>query len=104
MRYLVFTTKHHDGYCLFDAPDTEYKITATPSGRDITAELAQACQRADLPLGLYYSPVDITIRAIAIPARRAVVNWLGQPDEPGWDSTSTIWPLTYASCSVPMAP
>jgi alpha-L-fucosidase len=58
MRYLVFTTKHHNGFCMFDSKLTDYKITNTPFKRDITAELAEACHEAGLRLGLYYSPPD----------------------------------------------
>jgi len=58
MRYLVFTTKHHDGFCMFDSALTEYKITRSPFGRDITAELADACHRGGIRLGFYYSPPD----------------------------------------------
>ena len=42
MRYMVITSKHHDGFCMFDAPGTDYKITNTPYGKDICLELAQA--------------------------------------------------------------
>ena len=48
MRYIVFTAKHHDGFCMFDAPGTDYKITNTPFGRDVCLELAQACAKAAL--------------------------------------------------------
>ncbi|GMU20425.1 MAG: hypothetical protein AMXMBFR13_05220 [Phycisphaerae bacterium] len=58
MRYLVFTTKHHDGFSMFDSALTEYKITRSPFGRDVVRELADACQEAGLRLGFYYSPVD----------------------------------------------
>ena len=46
MRYMVFTTKHHDGFCMFDTSLTEYKITKTPYGRDVTAMLAKAAHDA----------------------------------------------------------
>lgn len=60
MKYLVFTTKHHDGFCNFDTKLTDYKITSpeSPFGRDIVAELAQACHKAGMPLGFYYSQPD----------------------------------------------
>jgi alpha-L-fucosidase len=60
MRYLVFTTKHHDGFCNFDSALTDYKITGpnSPFGRDIVAELAAACHAANLPFGCYYSQPD----------------------------------------------
>ncbi|MCE5252554.1 alpha-L-fucosidase [bacterium] len=60
MKYLVFTTKHHDGFCEFDSKLTDYKITSpdSPFRRDVVAELAKACHDAGLRLGFYYSPPD----------------------------------------------
>ena len=58
MKYLVFTTRHHDGFSMFDSALTEYKITRSPFGRDVVRELADACHKADLRLGFYYSPPD----------------------------------------------
>ncbi len=60
MKYLVFTTKHHDGFCNFDSKLTDYKITSkdSPYGKDICRQLADACHRANFPLGWYYSPPD----------------------------------------------
>jgi len=58
MKYLVFTTKHHDGFCMFDSKLTDYKITNSPFKRDIVAELAKACHEGGLPLGFYYSQPD----------------------------------------------
>ena len=58
IKYLVFTTKHHDGFCMFDSALTEYKITNSPIHRDLLKELANACHAAGLRLGFYYSPPD----------------------------------------------
>ncbi len=58
MRYLVFTSKHHDGFSMFDSRLTDYKITNSPFKRDVVKELADACHKAGLKLGYYYSPVD----------------------------------------------
>jgi alpha-L-fucosidase len=57
-RYMIFLTKHHDGFCLFDSKLTDYKITNTPFGRDVTAELARACQEAGIRIFWYYSQPD----------------------------------------------
>jgi alpha-L-fucosidase len=43
MRYLVFTSKHHDGFSMFDSKLTDYKITNSPFKRDVVKELADAC-------------------------------------------------------------
>jgi len=57
-RYVIFLTKHHDGFCLFDSKLTDYKVTNTPFGRDATAELAQALQEAGIRIFWYYSQPD----------------------------------------------
>ena len=84
MRYIIFTSKHHDGFCMFDAPGTDYKITNTPYGKDICFELSQACSRAGMPLGFYYSPPDMHhpgYRDTSLPVTR---NWTGEPKREGW--------------------
>ena len=58
MEYLVFTTKHHDGFCMWDTAQTEYNIMHTPYGRDVVGMLAVECHKRDFPLVLYYSVVD----------------------------------------------
>jgi len=56
MRYIILTSKHHDGFALFDSKASEFDIMdATPFKRDILAELASACKKYDMPLGFYYS-------------------------------------------------
>jgi alpha-L-fucosidase len=56
MRYVVFTAKHHDGYAMFNSPSSGYDITRTsPFKRDPVRELADACAKHGLKLGLYYS-------------------------------------------------
>ncbi len=56
--YLVFTTKHHDGFCLWDTQETEFNVMNSPFGRDILAMLAEECRKRNFPLELYYSCVD----------------------------------------------
>lgn len=51
--HLVLTTRHGEGFCLWDTATTEFKITRTPFGRDLLAELADACHKGGLRLGLY---------------------------------------------------
>jgi alpha-L-fucosidase len=58
MKYIVFTTKHHDGFSMFDSGLADYKITNSPFKRDVVKELADACHRERIRLGFYYSPVD----------------------------------------------
>ena len=59
MRSIVITTKHHDGFCMFRTATTDYNSwEATPAPRDFVKELADACRRGGLRLGLYYSNID----------------------------------------------
>ena len=56
MKYIVITSKHHDGFALFGSKVSKYNVVdATPFHRDILKELADACQRHHMPLGFYYS-------------------------------------------------
>jgi len=55
MRYVVFTTKHHDGFCMFDSKYTDFKITNTPYAKDITAQLVTAFRARGLKIGFYHS-------------------------------------------------
>ena len=56
MKYIVITSKHHDGFALFDSKASDYNIVrATPFKRDLIAELKQACDAEGIRLGLYYS-------------------------------------------------
>ncbi|MBM3262555.1 MAG: alpha-L-fucosidase [candidate division Zixibacteria bacterium] len=57
-KYMVITSKHHDGFCMFDSALTDYKITRTPFGRDPVRELADVFARRGLTLGFYYSLLD----------------------------------------------
>jgi len=83
-RYMVFTTKHHDGFCMFDSAYTDYKITNTPYGKDIVAELAGACREQKMPLGFYYSPPDMHHPGYRDTSKPARVNWRGEPERPEW--------------------
>lgn len=58
MKYAVMTTKHHDGFCLFDSKYTDYKSTNTPCGRDLIREYVDAFRSEGLHVGFYYSLLD----------------------------------------------
>lgn len=58
MSYICVTTKHHDGFCLWDTKETAYNIMHTPYGKDLLGQLAEACHRRHVPLCLYYSVAD----------------------------------------------
>ncbi len=58
MRYFVVTTKHHDGFCLWDSKLTDYKATNTPAGRDLLAPMVEAFRAEGLKVGFYHSLLD----------------------------------------------
>lgn len=59
MRSIIFTTKHHDGFCMFHTETTPYNsYHATPGKRDFVKELSEACQKKGINFGLYYSLID----------------------------------------------
>lgn len=58
MKYIVITSKHHDGFCLFPTPLTDWCIKSTPFHRDPLLELSKACQAQGVRLCFYYSIMD----------------------------------------------
>ncbi|MCM2370127.1 alpha-L-fucosidase [Aporhodopirellula aestuarii] len=58
MKYMVFTTKHHSGFCMWDTKTTDFNIMNTPYGKDIVASYVDACRRHGIKVGFYYSPED----------------------------------------------
>lgn len=58
MRYFVVTTKHHDGFCLWDSRLTDYKAPNTPAGRDLLRPMVDAFRSEGLKVGFYYSLLD----------------------------------------------
>jgi len=56
MKYIVITSKHHDGFALFDSKASDWNVVkATPYGKDLLKPLAEACKKYGLKLGFYYS-------------------------------------------------
>jgi len=58
MKYIVITSKHHDGFCLFDSKYTDFDVMSTPFKRDILKELADACRKHGLKMCFYHSIMD----------------------------------------------
>jgi alpha-L-fucosidase len=58
MKYMVLTTRHHDGFCLFDSKVSGFTSVKTAAKRDFVKEYVDACRRHDMRIGLYYSLVD----------------------------------------------
>ena len=58
MKYMVLTTKHHDGFCLFDSKLTDYTSVRSAAGRDLVREYVEACRAEGLRVGFYHSVFD----------------------------------------------
>ncbi len=58
MKYAVITSKHHDGFCLWDSALTDYKATKTPAGRDLLKPWVEAFRAEGLKIGFYHSLID----------------------------------------------
>ncbi len=58
MKYVVLTTKHHEGFCLWDSAFTDYKVTNTPYGKDLLEPFVEAFRAEGLHVGFYYSLID----------------------------------------------
>lgn len=58
MKYIVFITRHHDGFSNWDTKHSDWKITNTPYGKDVLKQLAEECKKQGMKLGLYYSLLD----------------------------------------------
>ena len=73
MRYVVFTTKHHSGFCMYHTRSTEFNVANTPFGRDVTAEVIEAFRRQGIAIGLYHSADDFRfLQGRGVPLRRGV--------------------------------
>ena len=79
MKYIIITSKHHDGFALFDSAVTDWDIVdATPYGKDLLKPLAEACRKHGLKLGFYYSQAQDWCHPGGAAARR--------PTKQGWDN------------------
>lgn len=58
MKYMVLTTKHHEGFCMWDTKTTDFKITNTDFRRDVVREYVEACRAEGMKVGIYYSIID----------------------------------------------
>lgn len=58
MRYMVLTSRHHDGFSLFDSAYSDFTAPKTAAGRDLLREFVEACHRGGMPIGFYYSLLD----------------------------------------------
>lgn len=83
-RYVVLTTKHHDGFAMFDTATTDYKVTNTPFGRDVVGEVAAACEAGGVGFGTYFSAPDFHDDGYRDRSRPLPENFLGEPERPEW--------------------
>ncbi len=114
MKYIVITSKHHDGFALFDSKATDWDIVdATPYGKDLLKPLAEACRKHGLRLGFYYSQaqdwnhpggaaagghwdpaqdgdMDEYLRKIAMPQVREILSHYGTLDILWWDTPTNM--------------
>lgn len=75
MKYVVFTTKHHSGFCMWDTKTTDFNITNTPYKKDLLKEYVEGVRKAGLAVGFYYSPEDFNfLRDNDILVRRRGLN------------------------------
>ena len=58
MKYVVFTAKHHSGFCMWDTKTTDFNVINTPFGRDVLREVIDAFRKQDIAVGIYFSPED----------------------------------------------
>lgn len=58
MRYIVFTAKHHDGFCMYDSQVSDYNVKNSECGRDIVKELSDECERQNMIFCIYYSQMQ----------------------------------------------
>ena len=82
-RYVVFTTKHHSGFCMFDTATTDFSVMHTPFGQDITRRVIEAFRRQGLAIGLYFSPDDFSVlrrQGIEIARSRPEVDPVNNPE------------------------
>ncbi len=86
MKYVVFTTKHHSGFCMFETKTTDFNCMNTPYGRDITRQIVDAFREQGIAIGFYFSPDDFWMlhrqgldisrrRPEALPARVRLRFW-----------------------------
>ncbi len=60
MKYIMFTTKHHAGFCMWDTKTTDFGVMNTPYKKDIVRQFVDACRKWGLAVGFYYSPEDFS--------------------------------------------
>jgi alpha-L-fucosidase len=84
MKYVVFTTKHHAGFCMWPSKTTKFTVEHTPYGRDITREIVRAFRAQGIAIGFYFSPDDFHyLHRAGKPAARAPHKGVTPQEDPG---------------------
>lgn len=86
MKYITFTTKHHDGFCLWDTKETKFNTMNTPYKKDILGMLSDACHKRKIPLCLYYSIADWNHPAYPNQGRSHELAGPEAGDRPDWNA------------------
>jgi alpha-L-fucosidase len=86
MEYLTVTSKHHDGFCLWDTQQTDFNVMRSPYGKDVIGMLADACHKRRIPLCLYYSVADWHHPNYPNQGRHHELPAPVQGDTPDWDA------------------
>jgi alpha-L-fucosidase len=81
MQFVCITTKHHDGFCMWDTKETDYNIMNTPYGQDALKLFADACHNRGMDLGLYYSQPDWHHPNYPNLGRHHEMSWLRPSDQ-----------------------
>src|SRR5678816_4882834 len=110
MKYIVITSKHHDGFALFDSKASKWDIIdATPYGKDLLKPVAEACRKYGIKLGFYYSQAQDWNNPGGAAARKVASEGWANPDSSKidayteansghWDpaqTTKTMAPVSY---------
>jgi alpha-L-fucosidase len=85
MQYITITTKHHDGFCLWDTRQTKFNTMNTPYKKDIIGMLSDACHKRKVPLCLYYSIADWNHPNYPNQGRHHELAGPEAGDQPDWD-------------------
>ena len=106
MRYVLITSKHHDGFCIWDSPWTSYDVGSSAVKTDVIAAAAAACRKYDIKLAIYYSlwdrheityPVDESYNQFALRQLEELLGNYGPICElwldGAWDKARDRWPI-----------
>jgi alpha-L-fucosidase len=86
MKYITVTTKHHDGFCLWDTKQTKFNTMNTPYKKDVIGMLADECHKRNVPLCLYYSIADWNHPSYPNQGRSHELDGPQPDDTPNWDA------------------